>query len=190
MISVLAARIAQALCTSAAIEECDKELYQYGFFILLSWIVFFFLAILVGLIFLVPLEGVVFYIMFSLLRSYSGGTHAKTEQACILLTSFVILVSIAIIFLMNAVQAVVTPIGMLLFGFISILKLSPLTTKEKLLSDVDQRHYRYISWAIYLGIIILSLMGIFLDYYGIFYCAAMAGFLDGSILLLGSLENT
>ena len=189
MITALATRITEALCASSTIEESDKELYQYGFFLLLSHIFFLLLTALVGVWFQVPVESILFYIMFSLVRSYAGGIHAKTESVCILLTSFAIFISIAGMYLMKVVESIFTPLGMLLVGVTSILALCPLDTQEKPLSNEERKYYRQASWISVIGIVALAMMGIALQYYGVLYAASFTVALEGSLLFLGRKGN-
>lgn len=188
MISALAVRITEALCACSAIEESDRELYQYGFFVLLSRVLFFLLTTLFGLLFRVPWESIMFYIMFSLLRGYAGGIHARTEFLCTLLTSFTIILSIAGIFAMKALHVMIVPVGMLIIGMVCILILSPLDTQEKPLSKEDRKRYRDISWILSLLCSVLSIIGILTHHYAILYSAAFAVFLEGTLLVLGRIQ--
>ena len=74
------------ICNALVIEEDDKELYTYGFFILLSHLFYLAIAILLGVLLGILTENLLFYIFFMLLRNYAGGFHAKSERVCTLLT--------------------------------------------------------------------------------------------------------
>ena len=82
----IAERITQKLIASSVIEEGDRELYRYGFFILLSSILYLVVAAIFGSAFGILWESIVFYFLFSILREYAGGIHAKTEHGCMLST--------------------------------------------------------------------------------------------------------
>lgn len=86
MISRLANIISEKLLRAQVIEEADRELYVYGFFILLSQGIYFCLTALFGFLFGTLWENIVFYIMFSILRGYAGGFHASSESTCAFLT--------------------------------------------------------------------------------------------------------
>lgn len=187
MISTLAVRITEALCAASAIEESDKELYQYGFFLLLSHVLFFLLTAFLGLLFRVPAESIMFYTMFSLLRSYAGGIHAKTETLCILLTSLSMFISVASIFVMKLVHALIVPVGMLVVGVLCILILSPLDTREKPLSKAERKRYRCASWLLAFGFAVLSLVGVAVCYPTVLYAVAVAIFMEGCLLALGGM---
>ena len=189
MISVWAARITDVLCTSATIEECDRELYQYGFFILLSRVLFFSFSILIGALFRVPGESIMFYIMFSLLRSYAGGIHAKTELSCTLMTGLAMAASIFVIYLMKAIEAFFVPIGMLVIGTTVIIMFSPLDTKEKPLSNEDRERYRQISRILSIGTAVLAMSATAFECFSMLYCAALAISLEGILLVFGRVKH-
>lgn len=185
MISALAVRIAESLCAVSAIEESDKELYQYGFFLLLSRVLFFLLTTLFGWLFRVPGESIIFYTMFSLLRSYAGGIHARTERTCTIMTSFAMFIFVALIAAMKSLHIAIVPVVMLAVGVACILALSPLDTTEKPLSGEDRKKYRRITWMISFGMVMLSMVSVVTYHYTVLYASACAMFLEGCLLILG-----
>ena len=79
MIGKLSSKISDLLIRKSVIDSEDQELYVYGFFILLSQILYFIIAVIFGIIFNVLLQSVVFYIAFQFIRKYALGYHASTE---------------------------------------------------------------------------------------------------------------
>lgn len=65
MISKLAICLTQYLVQQSAIGEDDKDLYIYGFFVLLSRLFLLIVTVLLGLLFGVIGESVCFYIMWA-----------------------------------------------------------------------------------------------------------------------------
>ena len=185
MISVVAARITEALCASNAIEECDRELYQYGFFLILSRIVFFLFTFLVGTLFGVRGESVVFYIMFSLLRSYAGGIHAKTETSCTLWTGISLFLSVAVIYILQSLQCIWIATGLLIYGFTLILLISPLDTQTKPLTEAEKKYYRRVTWCISIFIVAVALICGLFGITNVLYCASQAMILEGLLLIIG-----
>ena len=84
----IAEHITQKLIASSVIEEGDRELYSYGFFLLVTRFFFFLVTVFVGLLMGIGGESVLFYMVFFILRTYAGGVHAKTETACTVFTTF------------------------------------------------------------------------------------------------------
>ena len=101
----IAKRITQILVASAVVKEDDTELYIYGFFMLVSRILFLFVTVVTGFLTGILPESILFYVVFTLLRTYAGGVHAKTETACTIFTTFAIVVSVLLIRLLEIFAA-------------------------------------------------------------------------------------
>lgn len=94
MISWFSHTITDALCKAEVVEKKEKELYTYGFFVLLSQGIYFLLSLTFGFLLGIPFESAVFYIMFSKLRRYAGGFHASTESVCMFSTTLALFLSV------------------------------------------------------------------------------------------------
>ena len=158
MFCTLATMISNKLCVVSAIEEGDKELYIYGFYILISRLFFFLVSVLCGCLFDVPWESVLFYVLFMLLRSYAGGIHAKTENMCTLLTTLSVVASICGIKVLNFVQSAMISLIIAGIGAGCIIAFCPLYTAEKPLDGADCDHYRRISIIIVVSYLALALL--------------------------------
>lgn len=97
MINKISSKIVEILIKHSLVENEDKELYLYGFFILLSQILYFIIVITIGILFNVIFESIIFYITFQFIRRYAGGYHAKTETRCEILSTLSILCCIVLI---------------------------------------------------------------------------------------------
>ena len=79
MINKISQYFTKKLLVNGAISKEEQELYIYGFFMLLSQLMYFILAFIFGLIFNCIIESIIFYIGFQFIRRYAGGYHAATE---------------------------------------------------------------------------------------------------------------
>lgn len=93
MITSLGKKIARRLAASGTISPEEIDLYGYGFFLLLSSTLYLIVVAIFGSVFGVLWESIVFYLLFSILRGYAGGIHAKTERGCMLSTILALLLS-------------------------------------------------------------------------------------------------
>lgn len=141
----IAEHITQKLIASSVIEESDKELYSYGFFLLLSSVLYLVVAAIFGSAFGILWESIVFYFLFSILREYAGGIHAKTEHGCMLSTILALLLSIIGIRKMMQAELSTAAMVFLIVGCAAVFLFSPLDVPEKPLSADDWRHYQRIS---------------------------------------------
>lgn len=142
MATAIAERIVGNLIAASIVEEDDKALYIYGFFLLITHFFFFLIAVAFGCSMKIPLEGVIFYFVFVLLRSYAGGAHAKTETACTMWTTLAIGASIAAVKVIENSVRIVFPL--LFLSNFCIFLFSPLESKEKPLDNNDRRNFRKI----------------------------------------------
>ena len=142
MATKLAERIVRKLIAASAVEEVDRELYVYGFFLLITRFFFFLVTVAFGVFLKIPCESVIFYIVFILLRSYAGGVHAKTEMACTVWTMVAMGMATVFIKVLEASTAKI-PLCVLFFN-ICLLVLSPLDSGEKPLDAEEKHRYRKI----------------------------------------------
>ena len=142
MATNLAERIVRKLIAVSVVEEGDRELYIYGFFLLITRFYFFLVTIAFGFFLRIPWESVIFYIVFILLRSYAGGVHAKTEKACTGWTTLAMGIAVAAIKTLEASNGKALPL--LIFSNLCLLLFTPLDSKEKPLDAEEKRRYRKI----------------------------------------------
>lgn len=161
----------------ALIPEEEKELYVYGFYMLFSYLYYFVFVILLGVVFHLLAESVLFFLLFSLIRSYAGGVHAAKEISCMICTSLSFLASITAIRLGVLFAKPVAAFAILVAGSASILAFAPLDTPEKRLNRVERKHFRRISYLILSLIIALAILIFVIHKHRIFY--ACIGHLKG-----------
>lgn len=189
MATRIAESITQKLLTTSVIKEEDKELYSYGFFLLITRFFFFLITVFVGVLVGIPVESVLFYIVFVSLRGYAGGVHAKTETACTILTTLALTGSVLGIKVMEITNCSVISTLMLMCGSLVILLFSPLDTKEKPLTNQEKRYYRrvcYLLLALWLG---MSVVAQIASLGMVFYSVTCGVFLEGMLLGIGKMCN-
>lgn len=188
MISAIACRITEILCATGSVQECDRELYQYGVFMLLSRTFFFILTSVFGVFLGIPGESVLFYVVFSLLRSYAGGIHARTERACTLLTALTMIACVIAIRLLEKLGWREAPLFLLFGGAVCVFALCPLDTAEKPLEAADRQHYKKIANVITLLSITAALLAYYTTHDGILRGISVGVFVEGVLLIFGSVK--
>ena len=78
MIAELSKRMSLFLCKKEIVEQEMAEVYQYGFEIIFSTLIGFFITIAIGAVFRMFLVSLVYYFAFVALRQFTGGYHANT----------------------------------------------------------------------------------------------------------------
>lgn len=145
---------------------------------------------LFGLLFHNLLESMVFFFLFSLIRSYAGGIHASTEIACTILTSFALFASVAMIHVSTTLDLQSAGVAVLIIASICILLIAPLDTAEKQLSEVEKRSYREKSYLSLLFVIALAVVALLIQMHSIFYACVGSLGLEGILLFVGKLKST
>lgn len=189
MATRIAECITQKLLASSVIEEGDRELYNYGFFLLITRFFFFIITVLAGFLVSIPGESILFYIVFMSLRTYAGGVHARTETACTILTTLALTVSVFGIKVMELTSSNLISVLMLTIGGLCILMFSPLDTKDKPLSNSEKRHYRMICYVLLSLCIVISIVSRILLKTALYYPVSCGIVLEGILLSIGKVYN-
>lgn len=150
MIHALAKRI-----TALFFDEKDrypKEIYSYGIEIIISVIIGTILVLILGCLLGKVIESILFLLSLSVLRSFTGGYHAKNYLCCnIILCSSFILSTLTYIIIINRYNLLLN-IGIFVVSIILVIKYVPVKNTNKNIVD-NKRKYRIIS----LGIITAQL---------------------------------
>lgn len=185
MITCLGKKIARRLAASGTISSEDIDLYGYGFFLLLSSALYLVVVAIFGIAFGILWESVLFYFLFSILREYAGGIHAKTEHGCMLSTILALLLSIIGIRTMIQAELSSTAMVLLIVGCVAVFLFSPLDVPEKRLSADDWRYYRKISRRLVAAYAFLGVWAAATDW-PILYPLAASTTLEGILIFAGT----
>lgn len=188
MIETLSHYITESLYEQGTIRFEEKEIYIYGFFVLISNILFFLITVVFGWICGALLESALFYLFFSLLRSNAGGFHASQEWICTLITTSLLYASIAAIRYFETVNRSVLPLFLLLGASISITVLCPLDTLQKPLSGEERAYFKKKTIRLTWTIVIIAIGAHFFELQQIEYAAIISILLESLLLFLGKAQ--
>lgn len=82
MIEKIANRIVSYQINAKLIAEDEKNIYQYGYIVLIEYCINVIAAVLIAVLFHAYWIMIIFSLTYILLRSYAGGYHAKTSFGC------------------------------------------------------------------------------------------------------------
>lgn len=189
MISRLANLTVRCFLKHSDIKDDEQDLYQYGFFILLSQILYFIIAGLAGILFGAFFESIIFYIAFQFIRRYAGGYHASTETRCEIMSTLSIVACIAVIrasktYDFHYVLLIISAVSALI-----IAVLCPLDTPEKPLSDAELKYFRKISLIILLVIIAVIAVSYIWDAKFLIAPCCMSLILEGILISAGKIKK-
>ena len=136
MIENLSKLISEKVSSELNYDNERKEIIQYGTYALIQTLISIISVLILGLVFNIALEALIFLFTASILRKYSGGAHSESSNVCTLLG---IIISICIGFLvkssfftkMNFEIIVFIGIVIFVFGYFIVFKFAPVDTKNK-----------------------------------------------------------
>lgn len=189
MINKLAVCFTDKLLLKNSISENERELYVYGFFMLLSHLMYFIFTCVFGSIFRCFLESVIFCITFQLIRRYAGGYHANTEIICNLFSILSIIACVSFIKLSKMYRINSVLLCIVLLCAILIFIFCPLDTPEKPLTDKEHKYFRKISLII-LSLIIVSIIISFIFKFNIIFApCCVSVILEGVLIGTGQIKK-
>ena len=163
----VAKKIAANIANSLHYNEEQEAVVAYGMIAIIQIIVTVVLVTILGLILGVWLEALVITFSVSILRKYSGGTHAKTIGLC---TTIGVIYSVGFACIAKYLVAPnVSIISMALFGiityifsYLTVYKLAPVDTPNKPITTEKKRKRMrkgsYVTLSCYLVISMFSLL--------------------------------
>lgn len=188
MITDIAKKITAKLTKCNYIQTEDKELYEYGIFLLMSRIIYAVFTVLVGIILGCFWESIIFYISFSVLRKYAGGFHALSEKRCLLFSTTSIIISLIFITFSEIYSIAVPGLVLAVFATITIFLWAPVDSKEKPLNNNEKKKFRktalIISTMYLLGVVVTFIV----DFNIVFYSISSAIILESILIFLSKLK--
>lgn len=159
----ISAKITAFLISQKIVQDKDKEIYEYGFDLILADFFNFSMILFIGGACGQLVPAVMYLLAFVGLRSFCGGYHAKTHLRCHIGT---IGVFIFFLLLLNMPQLTDRK-ALLLWGdfiaLIPVLLFSPITHANKPLSEDARKRNRLLSIGLFL---LMILCAIILTYFG------------------------
>lgn len=190
MISKITEIITKRMFLIFNFNNSDKDIYSYGLFMFLSFVIFGVFSLISGIFFNCVVESFLFYTFFQLLRKYCGGYHADTCVKCEVMTTIIILICIAFI---KTVEYFKIENILFLFSivfFIIVYILSPVDTKENPLSKEEKEKYKRLARIISL-IILLIIIITFITKFNLFLVSCCVSIiLEGVLLIAGKIKNS
>lgn len=185
MFQTTAQKITDRLCSQDIIESADKELYEYGFNMLLTVSLNIISTIIIGLLFGMVFESIAFLVAYIPLRSYAGGYHARTPLRCYIISLLLIVLILLTLRLIR--ESVLALFVLSTIGTIICVTISPVEDVNKPLDEAEIKVYRKKAMIILAAEIIILIISIF----ALMKLAAVISTslaLEGAMLVLGKIN--
>lgn len=146
----LSERIADFLLYQKIINTQEKEIYVYGIQLVISSVINLLICITISLLLNELINGILFFILFSSLRRFTGGFHCKTFIMC----NIVFSVIVTLVLLINKSFGYVFEKPVLftvtvIFCLICILLFAPVYNENKELTKLEIKKFKIISIVVY-----------------------------------------
>lgn len=169
------------------VDESQRSVYLYGAVVAIQSAVNVMFTLIIGYVFGLFIENLCFFIVFRVLRKYSGGFHSEKYFIC-LSTSIVL----NIIFLISFKLFKLYPNFLLiflieLFSSLIVILFSPVTNKNKGISNKEFKIYKLIVSIVCIVTILLSVILVIKSNFFV-YSIGMAIVLDSILVLLGKFK--
>ena len=152
-------KLARRLLLQKVIIEDHLDVYVYGFELLISSLFSTLLILLIGVLTHNILETIAFLATFILLRSFSGGYHAKTYIVCSIVTFAIF--GTALILANNILPNIISYMILIVAGFSVLFGFAPIENPNKQFSIVQRKRYKTVSIVLF---VLLAFTGmVFID---------------------------
>lgn len=136
------AQIINLLAEREQIDEKNREIYIYGFNILIQRCIYTILFLGISFLLKMPVEGIIFMIVYSNIRRYSGGYHCNNNFGCYLCSCFVMVFALVLMYLgRNTTNIYMNLLVLIISGSIIVI-LAPIDNKNKLLDKIEIKLYK------------------------------------------------
>ncbi len=169
------------------LEDEAYDIYSYGIYQIVSYVINFFTILLIGIAFRRLLEVIILVVFFMAVRPYAGGYHASSAIKCYILTNIMIigaLLAIKYIQINNIFM-----ICLLALNSIVIFVLAPLDTANKRLDEIEYIVYRKKTVKILSVEIIISIIMIAMNCHIVAECIIFAQMILSLALVIGRISD-
>ena len=136
------AKLADVLIEKNISKIEDREIIIYGLSTGMELVLNTATTIVLGLVFGMVLESIIFSLSFSAIRIYAGGYHCQKAINCYFFSSGIVILVLAIVKFTPSKYILKISIFILLISVPVILKLAPVETPTKPLDEVEKKYFR------------------------------------------------
>ncbi len=183
----LSHKIGDDLVRSGVVKEEDAEVYIYGINQILAYVFNASSSLIIGLIFGVTFEIIIFMATYIPLRSFAGGYHAQTPLRCYIFS--VIMLIIVSIGMKHLCLADWLYYAILAVSVFVILALSPVEDKNKPLDEVEHKVYKRRTMLIAAVEVVMCFSLWMMKLHSLFAAVVYSFTVLGFMLIAGKVKN-
>jgi accessory gene regulator B len=112
VMEAISRKIVDSLVAHGNVRHIDRDIYEYGATMALSFVINFAITVAIGFIFGKPLELLMLFLPFIALRTTSGGYHSESFWSCVLTSALAVAATLALV--MFTPQIAIVPVSLVL----------------------------------------------------------------------------
>lgn len=184
MYETLAMRLTEFFINKNIIKNEDRDIYAYGYEVLISQIVYIVIMLIISLFFGAVFESILFFIGFYLFRKIAGGYHASTYIKCHLIFAInQLLFLLLLIFYPNKYIYIFILVAAIITFVITFI-CAPLDHPNKKFEPKEFKRYKRLSRGFSVLFMLLVTAICFLDKNNTSFFCFSVGTLSASISLM------
>lgn len=187
MFEKIADNIAKLMLNNKIIEENKVVICKWGIGHILDTVFNITTFLIIGIIFNMLFETIIFTIGYIPLRIYAGGYHAKTPFRCWCLSNIILVISLVLV--RNAGKFYIVFVTLSLIAIVVLLIFMPIEDLHKPLDQNDRRKYKKRGVAILAIEICISVVFALLHHNKISLILSSIWILLSVMLILGVIKN-
>lgn len=157
IVNSVANKIIDYFIFNGYIQADKKSVYLYSATITIQSAINICATLIIGLLFGMFFENVCFFIVFKILRKYSGGLHSSKYSICLLISIMSNTIIMMIIQYIKTNPNYIAIFLLELFSLLIVLIFSPVTNNNKNISKKEFKLYKWIASTIILVLILFSI---------------------------------
>lgn len=186
MLLRISEKITGILVENKIITQESREIYRFGVQQGIMLLLNFFTLLIIGLIYRMIFEVLIFILAYVPLRSYSGGFHAKTHMKCY---SISVIIINAVLLIIKYMQISISIYCFLTFlSVLIILVLAPVEDENKVLDNIEVIVYRKKSRTILLFELLCFILFLWVECFTMVKTVSLSLIILGALLLIGKLK--
>lgn len=142
---ILAGKMTQWLLKTGAIEEDEKELYEYAVFSFLFSLFPLCFVMIIGRALGMFVEGILMIVPFILIRKFSGGYHLNSSVVCFISSILLLSASLALISMVLSTESYEIFFCAVVLAALQIFACSPIDSKARELNEKEKTLFRKIA---------------------------------------------
>lgn len=153
MINRITCAIVETQIKAGFLKDEDRDIYEYGYMLVIETLLNILVGILIGLIFRAIDTVLIFWLLYIPLRIFCGGWHAKKSWQCLIASNAILLFVIKAEEILTSGTAWITVLVDILLAAVLII-LSPVSTKHKPITAGEKSRFKRNC----IGIIVIELL--------------------------------